>query len=140
MGSWTDKAKVGIDIIDRDHHRLFDLMDTIQDENAKKNPNRDIILSVIKELRAYTNTHFKREEALMLASDYDSDAFNPHRVEHEYFENMVKAVDVLYKNNEELINIDKLMVILRDWLTHHIGIVDRAYVGSVNEFCRRFSG
>ena len=138
MSSWNDKSKVGIDIIDRDHHRLFDLIDTIQAEHVKTQQNKDVILNVIRELRNYTNTHFKREEALMIASDYDIEAFNPHRVEHEYFENMVRAVDILYKNNEELINIDKLMGILRTWLTHHIGIVDRAYVQSVNTFCKRF--
>ena len=138
MGSWNDSVKVGIDIIDRDHHKLFDLIDLIQDEAAKKKPDRTVILSVIRDLRGYANTHFKREEALMIAADYEVSAFNPHRIEHEYFENLVKAVDVLYKIDDELINLNKLMNILREWLSHHIGVVDHSYVDTVDSFCKRF--
>jgi len=138
MSTWNSSINFGIGLIDRDHQRLFHLIDTIQEENAKGEPDTDVILRAINELRDYANTHFKREEALMLAADYDIEAFNPHRIEHEYFENTIRSVDILYKNNKDLINIDRLMDILRNWLVSHIGIVDRAYVKTVKNFCKQF--
>ncbi len=138
MGSWNTSIKFGIDLIDRDHRRLFDLIDAIQDEASKDTPDPEVIQGILRELREYANYHFKREESLMLASDYDAEAFNPHRIEHEYFETMVRSVDVLYRIDEHLINVDKLMDILREWLITHIGIVDRAYVKTVHDFCRKF--
>ena len=136
MNAISSSLKFGIDVIDRDHARLFELIGIIQEEHGKKTGKSAVILHAIKELREYANTHFKREEALMIASDYD--AYNPHRVEHEYFENMIKAVCILYENNESLINLGSLMEVLQSWLINHIGIVDRAYVGSVINFCGRF--
>ena len=138
MSTMDESLVFGISIIDRDHRKLFGLIDAVKEACSADECDRNTILFVIRELKEYANTHFKREEALMLAADYDLEAFNPHRIEHEYFESMVKAVGVLYENDRELINIHKLMDILTDWLTNHIGIVDRAYVKSVNNFGKKF--
>jgi hemerythrin-like metal-binding protein len=137
MNNLDKSLTFGIDIIDADHSNLFRLIHIIRDECAKDSSDKDVLLHAVKELRGYANTHFKREEAIMLAANYD--AFNPHRVEHEYFERMINSVFYLYQYNEELINIHKLMDILELWLVNHIGVVDRAYVKTVNEFCKKFT-
>lgn len=127
--NWTDAYLVGVDRCDKEHQRLFGLINELFDCVKLRSPESDI-LRLFDELVGYTVEHFFAEEKMMKAMGYPQLA--QHVAEHEAFK--AEVIDLVndYKsgNQEILLHILRRLSI---WLSDHIGLVDKGYTKFIAE-------
>lgn len=116
----------GLDLIDRDHDRLFELVALFR--QAKEVRTLGLLKTVVTGLVEYAEYHFKKEEIGFEAAGYaESDS---HAAEHRALERTVFQLQADLDRGPEVFTPDKLTEIdafLVDWLNHHIAISDMAY-------------
>jgi hemerythrin-like metal-binding protein len=117
---WSEDLSVGIDVIDADHKILIGLLNKVSDPGLSHGE----VGGVLTELLNYTVNHFKREEAVMVASNY------PNIAEHTNIHHVLAAKATLlaeeWSENENPEVIAALLDFLRAWLVKHIMVEDRA--------------
>lgn len=120
----------GIDMIDQEHARLFELVqetsDLLNDELLMD--KTDAIMNLITELIDYTRTHFSHEEAYMDSIHYAN--IEQHKLQHRKFEDSLLEIDIDaiendFDNQNE--TVENLLDFLLNWLTNHILKVDMLY-------------
>jgi len=117
---WKPEMSVGVDAIDKDHQRLFQLFYEAHLIAHNKN-ELGLLNNLARELIFYTESHFKREEAIMQASSYPfcDSHFALHRTMaqklHQELEDTIEA-------NE---TIAAFIVFLKDWFIEHIKKTDQ---------------
>lgn len=121
----------GIEFIDKEHERLFELAEEthelLYDEFLQN--KSDQIVHLISELINYTRTHFTHEEAYQKRIDYPY--LEQHAKQHRQFEDKLLEFDLdSIANNFEEQNetIEELLNFLVDWLINHIQKVDMLFV------------
>nr|NIQ10344.1 hemerythrin family protein [Gammaproteobacteria bacterium]NIR95202.1 hemerythrin family protein [Gammaproteobacteria bacterium] len=65
---WDDNCNIGIDEIDKDHKGLVNLINDLY-EAMQDGTGGALLLPIFSALKHYTETHFAREERLMVESD-----------------------------------------------------------------------
>lgn len=126
---WTKQMSVGIDLLDDDHKRLFDMINSLFVTDAR-NQNRTHLHNMLVELLDYTNFHFGREEEYMERCHYPG--FDTHKAAHQTFITQVTDLKNDFDNgNEIMLRID-LILLLKDWLLEHIQTTDQLYRPFVN--------
>ena len=121
---WSEALQLGIATIDEQHHWLVDATNALHDELSKATPDRAAIGHILEGLVDYTVNHFVLEEELFARFGYQENA--AHKAEHDGF--TAKVMQLLLKFEQgENVGLDA-MTLLKEWLQHHILIVDRAYV------------
>lgn len=120
MYDFLDEYKTGIDFIDKEHSRLFELADEtyrlLKDNfTADKYDN---IMSLINELRNYTKLHFKHEEDYMQQIGYKK--IFTQKIEHNAFIEKMNELDFNAIENDQDTYIIDLLDFLSNWLVHHI--------------------
>ena len=118
---FTDRYLIGIDAIDNQHKRLFELIADIHDaaEATKKGFDRyDFIMETLTELKEYTITHFDDEEEYMESINYPG--LDAQRRAHRSFVEKISNIefDELDENQEEYLS--ELSDYLITWLSQHI--------------------
>lgn len=126
---WTEALSVGNRTIDNDHRHLFGLLARVRDE-AFREESCPITPSVFEELVAYTEEHFRREEAFMVKMGYPG--YEEHKAQHEYFFSEVHALkNVLTRiGRSGLLQAETL---LTRWLQEHVLIFDKALADYLKE-------
>lgn len=66
---WSPNLSVGVEALDSDHRELIDLMNELDGEIGRKG-GHDAIMGRLDALIARTETHFRREEAMMAEAGY----------------------------------------------------------------------
>ena len=125
---WQDSFSVGIDKMDADHKRLFDIINRVDEaEKAGKS-----VQWALEDLRNYTEYHFKREEERMTAAAYPE--IDEHKREHTAFVEWLVAVERTYNLSPDAhFHIaETVNEYLRDWWTHHILLIDMQYKGRLD--------
>jgi len=114
-----DKYKLGIKMIDKQHQRIFDLIDKLcdVDKNEKK-----IVKSIIQELKEYSEYHFKSEEEYFKNINFSETDKHIHL--HKMF---IQTTEYYYEFPEKL-NKKKLYTFLNTWIKNHILIEDKKYI------------
>ena len=122
---WSDQLVLGISKIDEQHRWLVDRINALHDELGKATPDRKVIGDIFESLVDYTMNHFLVEEDLFKRHGYpQTDA---HLGEHNAFTGkIVKLLDQFHGSNADV--SAETMTLLKNWLTHHILEVDKAYV------------
>ena len=69
---WKDKYQIGLEMVDQQHEKLFEIAGRIFDlvKTSDNIDKYDQIMEVIQELKDYTVFHFEEEEAYMEKSGY----------------------------------------------------------------------
>ena len=120
---WDNSYTLGINIIDEQHKKLFDLMSEIHSA-SENDSDMEIIIELFDELTKYSQYHFKEEEAYFLTTS-DEDIII-HKEQHQYF------IDEINKIKQQCIRINslslELLYFLNDWLVSHIKIEDHKYI------------
>lgn len=120
MIQWKDEYKIGIQQIDEQHEKLFELANRAYDILTKEIvvDKYDKVINLIEELREYTSYHFKTEEEYMLKIGYKR--FLSQKVAHDEF--IKKIYETKLDNLDE--NEDKyltdILEFLVNWLSDHI--------------------
>lgn len=124
---WTQDLNTGIQVIDKQHQRIVDYINTLDD--VSQIPDRDVVGQVIGDLIDYTYSHFAFEEALMEEAGYEF--LTIHRNTHKAF---CERIDEFRKRFDDGINVaEPLAELLRAWLINHIMSDDGSYAGLVKE-------
>lgn len=120
MYIFKDEFRTGIENIDNEHKRLFEIADraynVLVDEFI---PDKyDYIVEIVNELKDYAASHFSHEEAYMARIGYKK--LLSHKVEHTDFIEKISEYDleVMDENQKEV--IFELLEFLNNWLIHHI--------------------
>lgn len=126
--AFTDKYKTGIEMVDEEHKKLFEIIretnDVINTEFV--HDKYDEIMRLLAELKNYTEIHFSDEENLMEEIGYPG--LEAQRMAHESFVEKLVTIDL-----DELDEIDDnqqeyllhLIDFLLGWLVNHIIGMDK---------------
>lgn len=121
---FTKDLELGIDLIDAQHRRLIDLINSLVEMNAT-GASRDALAEVLDELSQYIFEHFEAEEAFMLEAGYRGLA--AHREQHAAFVKKCIGFQGKFRAGEARLEAD-ILIFLAGWLVHHISGEDRRYV------------
>lgn len=120
MFEWQDKYAIGLEEIDNQHKRLFELANKIYDllKNDSADDKYDKIVDLIEELRNYTVYHFNAEEEYMESIDYMR--IFSQKIAHKNFIDKIMDIDLnQIDNNQDEYLLNTLNFIV-DWLAEHI--------------------
>ncbi|MDH5571017.1 MAG: bacteriohemerythrin [Gammaproteobacteria bacterium] len=118
---WSDNLSVGIEEIDRQHRKIIDYINLLDEAVFEK--DTDKAKQVLDGLVTYTITHFAFEEDLMKKMEYEF--FTGHKQVHESFTRRIADYQTRFNNGENVSR--KLLSELRIWLTNHIKKDDQDY-------------
>lgn len=113
---WNSKYCIGIDEIDEQHERLFDIVNRMMTvyESAP-----DDITVVLTDLTEYLNEHFRTEQRIMLEYDYPD--YLAHSLEHQKFtEKVIEFLDDLEAGKKKVELARDVLAFLRKWLMNHV--------------------
>ncbi|SET71468.1 hemerythrin [Natronincola peptidivorans] len=135
MIKWDEKFSCGIEVFDKQHQKLFEMIQQLHEEILKHKDNLydnyDTINSIIAELKGYTLEHFKEEEEKMRQYGYSE--LLHHRVEHKKF------IDKVQQLTKKDIDVDQIGITIEivdfiaSWIGNHILKTDMKY----SEFLRQ---
>ena len=122
---WTDDLNTGIEVIDKQHMRIVDYINDL--ENAHQKQDKEAVRQVLDDLVDYTLSHFAFEESLQEEAGYKY--CKPHKKVHELFVRRVNEYMERFKLGDDVsAEIHKL---LSSWLINHIKRDDADYVAAV---------
>ena len=120
MYKMKEEYYTGITEIDEQHKKLFDIVDDIYEllKNEYIPDKYDHIIVLINELREYTATHFRDEEAYMEKVGHKR--MFSQKIEHAEFLEKVNSIELSdIEENQEVVLLD-LLSYLNDWFVSHI--------------------
>ncbi len=120
---WSDALKVNVAVIDRQHQRLVQMINDLNDA-MKKGKGKDILGKILEEMVRYAMTHFSTEETYF--DRYQYPEASKHRAEHAAFVDKVKQFKSDYEHNRVGLSIE-ILNFLSDWLVKHIQGSDKRY-------------
>jgi len=125
MYEFKDSYKTGIDFIDAEHRKLFEIAEqAYQLEQNEFIPDKyDNLIAILNELRDYTKSHFAHEEAYMKEIGYK--AMFTQKVQHDQFIRKLDEMDLDSLDENSTDAIDDILHFLTDWLVEHILNVDK---------------
>lgn len=125
MYEFKDEFRTGIESIDKEHARLFEIADraytTLMDEFI---PDKyDYIVDILNELKDYAATHFQHEEEYMMSINYKK--LLSQKVMHNDFIEKISGYDLDKLDENQKDSILEILDFLNDWLVNHIMLSDK---------------
>jgi len=117
---FKDEYRTGIESIDTEHQKLFEITnkayETLMDEFI---PDKyDYIIDILNELKDYSVTHFQHEEAYMMSIRYKK--LFSQKAEHQDFIDKISTYDFSTIDEKQKDTILEILDFLSDWIVHHI--------------------
>ncbi|MDD2760167.1 MAG: hypothetical protein PHH11_07720 [Methylomonas sp.] len=108
---WLDEYNIGNEIIDKQHHYLFDLANQMLD------PHNDCqaIHQKFLVLDHFLKVHFAEEEKLM--TEYNLSEINQHKKAHELL--LAELEEISQEIVRGQMNKNKILDFMRHWLFEH---------------------
>lgn len=127
MFEWESKYELGVDFIDEQHKKLFEIGSRAY--NLFKNEfcidKYDKIVQIIEELKDYTVFHFTAEEGYLKKMRYKK--FLSHKVEHDDFVSKFNNIDLKKIDEKQDDYIVEILEFIYKWIDEHILVKDREY-------------
>jgi hemerythrin len=110
----------GIELIDREHKRLFDIAESAYQllQNDFIADKYDEAIALLQELIDYTKTHFADEEKYMEETGYRR--ILSQKVMHKEFIDKLDSIDMNDVDADPVHTINEILKFLNDWLIEHI--------------------
>jgi hemerythrin len=121
---WKAEYSVGNDLLDRQHHKIIDLLNYLH--SAIRQKESISASSILLELIHYTRTHFADEESLMEKNSFPD--CHSHKIAHERLIQKTRKINELKNSVSGDISLD-LFQFLKQWWLSHILEVDMKYKG-----------
>jgi len=118
---WTGALSISIEPMDDDHKILFGLLKRCK-ESVEAKDNHETINKILLELLNHTQTHFRREEAIMAACKYPG--LENHQQVHQILINQLIKMQQQQSNGK--LTATELHDFMGSWLIDHIQCMDRA--------------
>ncbi|MCU7815943.1 MAG: bacteriohemerythrin [Candidatus Thiodiazotropha sp. (ex Lucinoma kastoroae)] len=120
---WTEeKYATNVEVCDDQHKELFDRVNALND--AVNSRNRTNIGNRLDSLIDYIVVHFDTEEHLMEERGYSE--IDAHRQEHNLLVQTCSDLQEKFHSGEAEIEKDT-MGFIKNWLDHHIPVIDKSY-------------
>ncbi|MFT8348718.1 bacteriohemerythrin [Clostridium saccharoperbutylacetonicum] len=120
MYEMKEEYKIGVEKIDKQHEKLFELADKaymlLKDDFTID--KYDKIIEIITELKEYTIFHFKSEEEYMESINYKR--MFTQKIEHDKFIKELEGIDLNHIDQNQDESLVKMLEFLNEWLTEHI--------------------
>ena len=131
---WTQNLAVGVDLIDNEHKKLFEMADQLF-EAGKNHKAKEFIAELLDFLDDYTKKHFSDEESYMLRIKYPE-----YPLQKKLHDEFIAKLDQLKKEFKEsggnvvvVINANQMIL---NWLINHISILDK----KIGEYAKKLNG
>lgn len=122
---WSDDLDTGIEIIDRQHRQIVELINRLEAAQVVKDLERT--RQVVNSCIDYTLSHFAFEEGLLDVAGYVHS--KPHKRMHAVFTRKIDEYRQRVDLGEDV--AEELHDMLARWLLTHIKRDDADYVGTV---------
>lgn len=120
MYEFKEEFLTGIEQIDNEHRKLFELADELYALQCDEFiPDKyDHIREILTELKNYTIIHFEHEEAYMESIGYKR--MFTQKTQHDALREIIYGwdLDAIDENQDEA--IDEMLRTVTDWLVNHI--------------------
>ena len=120
---WDPRYSVHIARIDREHRKLFALLDTLYAAMQQGEADQ-VIAKILERVIDYTALHFAHEEELFAEYGYPGAA--AHKAEHARLSAQAKGLAARLKSRQGDVPVATLKF-LCDWLAQHILGSDQQY-------------
>jgi len=127
MIQWKDSYRLGIEEIDKQHQKLFEIANRAYDllKNDMLVDKYDRIVSIIEELREYTIYHFGYEEKYMVSINYKK--LLSHKVVHDDFIAKINEIDLDKVDESQDQYLAEILDFVVQWIEQHILGTDKLY-------------
>ena len=129
---WNERYNIGVDIIDKEHKKLFSILNKLFDFGQQEEKSQWVCQEAIKYFRDHALKHFADEEAYMVSIDYAG--LEVHRRIHRNFrERTIPALErELELNKYSPDSVNHFLGVCAGWLIGHSLIEDHAIVSGEN--------
>ena len=123
--AFTEEYWTGIELIDDEHKKLFDIIRETNDIIHAQflHDKYDEIMRILHELQKYTERHFKDEEDYMERIGYKR--IEVQKRAHEAFVDKIKKIDLREIDDNQEEYLEELIDYLLKWLSNHILKMDK---------------
>jgi len=130
-GLWKEEYKIGVEIIDEQHHQLFDKIEHLLEiaKGGTRENNRRECMEIIDFLVKYTIIHFETEEKFQKEKRYIS--YEEHVKIHKDFTNTVLVYKDLLNNHFSAKTLKSFIGTLLAWLVNHVCVCDKKIVKNI---------
>lgn len=125
---WSEKYRLGVEAIDKQHRQLFDLIANLNRLIAAQAGVVEVRAALAQFVR-WAEIHFASEQTLLEVTGYPDLA--AHIVEHEAFLKALARNVELVASRPLAVTETKIAGLLTSWLQKHILENDRAYLPHV---------
>ncbi len=127
MIKWKEEYSLGIEIIDEQHQKLFEIAGRAYEimKDQFSIDKYDDIIAIIDELKEYAVYHFQSEEAYMQGISYRK--FLSHKVMHDDFVQKINQIDLRQVDENPEKNLLQVLDFIVAWIGEHILVQDKAY-------------
>lgn len=131
--TWNNRFCIGVESIDKEHQKLFSIVQKIINLNQYEKNRQLIGEEGIKYFKSYAVRHFADEEAYMLSIGYSGYAAHK-RIHDNMKNNTIPALEAdLADSDYSVESVQHFLGICIGWLTSHIMLEDCAITGKVNQ-------
>ncbi|MBZ9691700.1 MULTISPECIES: hemerythrin family protein [unclassified Clostridium] len=125
MYEMKEEFKTGIEFIDEQHKKLFEIADKVYNllTNNFTLDKYDSVVYIIEELKNYTTFHFKSEEEYMDSINYKRRL--SQKIAHGNFIEKLNNIDLKIVDENQDESIKEILEFLNTWLTEHILYCDK---------------
>ncbi len=128
---WKDEYNIGVDIIDREHRRLFKIINKLFRFTDDKNKSRWACQEGIKFFKDHAVKHFTEEEEYMASINYERLGVHMH-IHSEFRERTLPALEEELEQTDYCPNaVEHFLGVCAGWLVGHTLMEDRAITGKV---------
>lgn len=128
MIKWKDEYRIGIDEIDEQHKKIFDIANEVYEllKNDFYFDKYDRIVELLEDLKDYAKFHFSFEEDYMLSINYKG--YFSQKVAHDRFIEKVNSfdLDAIDENQDQYVL--EILDFIVDWISQHILKSDKKIV------------
>ncbi len=126
---WKDEYNIGVDIIDREHRRLFKIINKLFRFTDEKNKSRWACKEGIKFFKDHATKHFMEEEEYMASIKYERLGVHMH-IHSEFRERTLPALEKeLEQTGYCEDSVEHFLGVCAGWLVGHTLMEDRAITG-----------
>lgn len=126
---WKDEYNLGVDSIDKEHRRLFKIINKLFAFGDEEKKSQWACQEGIKYFKEHAMKHFADEEAYMKSIDYED--FETHKHIHDDFRKhtLPALEEELERNNYSGDAVDHFLGVCAGWLIGHTLTEDHAIIG-----------